>query len=237
MSNPTDKAFKPRRPGGPDYHKPGCGCPACSARRRKKEALPIRTGDGGDALVAPTPEALALKTSAEDSQKVAEDGIITDLPPIVTTKRSNRASIAQWAQWRAIEPGISNKEIAKRLGISPTSLRTLIYRASKEGWLQFNDPVASLQYQLMPKVVRNLDYYLEEGDKQVTIEVAKGTLFKQYLQEEGLAPHEANNIIAIKIETAPGGTPQRGTIVGVPRTMATIEAEVLKSSSPDDEDE
>lgn len=128
-----------------------------------------------------------------------------------------------WLQWKAIEPSLSHKEAGARMGIAPQTLTNLIYKATKEGWLKFTDPINTLRYESMPKVVHNLNYYLDQGDKQVTIEVAKGTLFKKFLAEEGVQDNPTN-ILAIKFEQAPqsptvDGKVVTGKIVGKPRSI------------------
>lgn len=135
----------------------------------------------------------------------APQGVIeADLPLVGNDPTSQRARIAGWLAMRASEPGITTKEIAKRMGLAPQSLYTLIYRAQKAGWLKFDDPMAKLEYQVIPKAVDNLKKFLDEGDKTVTIEVAKGTIFKQYQAAQGLTEATAQTVLAIKFEQPSG---------------------------------
>lgn len=127
-----------------------------------------------------------------------------------------------WLKWKAIEPDLTQKDAAARMGIATQTLTNYLYDATKEGWLKFTDPLAELKYEIMPMVTRNLKYHLEQGDKDVTIKTAQGTIFKQFLDSEGVkdAP---TTVLALKIEMPPaaqlGATPQiKGVIVGTPRT-------------------
>ncbi len=138
-----------------------------------------------------------------------------------TRDKSPRARIATWLAMRSVEPGIRNSEIADRRGISVGYLRDMIYKARKEGWLQFSDPMDQIEYGIIPKVVDNLNYFLDKKDRSVTIETAKGTLFKQYQESKGIsdAPH---TVLALKIEAPEPGTEPiaiSGHIVGKPRQL------------------
>lgn len=209
MSQPANPTFRPKR-GGPDYHKPGCGCNACVARRRKAEAQLERAGSDGDTLPVPS-----------ESQAP----ILTDLPPGRAGVKRQR--VAMWLKWKAIEPELTQKEAAARLGIATQTLTNYLYEATKEGWLKFNDPLNELRYEIMPMVTRNLKYHLEQGDKDITIKTAQGTIFKQFLDSEGIkdAP---TTVLALKIEMPAAAqlgaaNPQiKGVIVGTPRTPTEI---------------
>lgn len=130
--------------------------------------------------------------------------------------------------------GMEDVEIAKALNISPKSISPYVYRAGRNGWLDIDNPKERLQYQVMHKVVRNLDAALDSqailntGMKEstaVTLKVAEGTLFKQFAETPTGPVQQA--IVAIKIEM-PQGAPQQmreDTIGGLP---SHVEAEVLK---------
>jgi hypothetical protein len=157
--------------------------------------------------------------------KVLEGVLEADYPEAMTKRQPvatklHRSRIAAWIKMRNEEPGITNKEIAERLSIHPRYLSTLIWRASKEGWLKFDDPMNVIEYRLIPKVTENLEYYLNKRDKTVTLETAKGTIFKQYQESKGISD-APQTVLALKIE---GGAPRGeeikavlGQIVGKPR--------------------
>jgi transposase len=136
---------------------------------------------------------------------------------------SARARILQYITLRA--EGLAGKEIAERIGIKYTTLRTMVYRASQEGWLKFTDPTERFQNQIVPKVVDNIEHFIDKKDRTMTIEAAKGAgIFKNYqaIKVEGQAPM---TVLALKIEPAPGGSSKvlTGHVVGVPKA---IEGEV-----------
>lgn len=149
-------------------------------------------------------------------------------PSESTGSPTARARIAEWIQIRATEPELSNSDIAKRLGVAPKTLTNTIYKARKEGWLTFDDPLEEVEYGIIPKAVKNLNKFLDEGDRTVTIEVAKGTLFKQFQESKGIS-EKATNIIAIRLEIPEVGVEgiiASGKVVGTPKSV--IEAEVVK---------
>lgn len=128
-----------------------------------------------------------------------------------------RGRIAAWASLRISEPGITNKEIAARLRINPKTLSRTIYNATAEGWLVFDDPLDQIEYETIPKVVRNLNKFLDEGDKQVTIEAAKGTIFKSYQDSKGIS-EGINTVLSLKLETPAGDiSVMSGKVVGRPK--------------------
>lgn len=106
-------------------------------------------------------------------------------------------------QLRQAEPGITNKEVAERLGLAPSTLNAYIGKARAQGWLVFSDPLSRIEHEIIPQTLDNLAFYLsKEGgrDKQVTIETAKGTLFKQYQEAKGISD-APQTVLALKIET------------------------------------
>lgn len=209
MSVPIDPPVKPKH-GGPDFHREGCKCNACVARRRKAETLADGAGPAG--LVP-----------AQSNSPKAKDTILTDLP--LPNHGVMRHRIKLWLQWKAIEPDLTHKDAAKRMGIAPQTLTNTIHKATKEGWLKFEDPLNEMRYEIMPMVTHNLKYYLQQGDKDVTIKTAQGTLFKQFLDSEGIK-EAPTNVLAIKIERSEndaGVAVARGKIVGTPRSLEIID--------------
>ena len=202
-------AKEPRkRSGGPAFHKPGCGCNPCSARRRKEEA-----------------ESRGIRQDTTELPAKQDQVLNGDLPPILVKGRSHRDRIADWAIMRAAEPTLSNKDIAAQLGVTEGSLNVMISRAVKEGWLIFEDPMKRLEHEIIPTVTDNLKYWLKKKDKTVTIETAKGTLFPAYKEAKGIQ-EAPNTILAIKIEPAQQNDPTveiksfKGTIVGTPKGLS-----------------
>lgn len=123
---------------------------------------------------------------------------------------------------RAEEPGITNNEIAKRLGISPGTLNNYVTRAAAEGWLKFDDPLSRVEYEIVPQVTKNLLKFLKEGDKTVTIETAKGTIFKTYQESKGITA-APTTILALRLETPEGDFQMvSGKIVGQPKVALEI---------------
>jgi transposase len=135
--------------------------------------------------------------------------------------------------------GMDDPEIAEKLGISEKSISPYVYRASKNGWLTIDDPAQRLEYQLMHKVVQNIEEGLDDTARHMTsgmqvktvvaLKVAEGTLFKKFDNAIGQSP--ATTIVAVKIEMPDGPRPQiraGNDVGGVP---AHIDAEILHGAS------
>lgn len=111
--------------------------------------------------------------------------------------------------------GFKPSEIAAALNIKESNIRPYVWRASKNGWLQFDNPEDSLEFQLLPKAIRNINDALDDPTRhmtsgqtvgtQVALKIAEGTLFKKFDQGSGLPPQ---TIVAVKIEMPDGPRPQ-----------------------------
>ena len=200
--------------GGTHTHKQGCRCFPCQARARREKALTSPVGDGRVPL--------ATEDHPEKAGPVIEADEIVIFPVGRKSHRTKRAIIGDWLRLKTIDPEISTKESAEKLGIARTYLYKVINEATKEGWLRFDDPLARVEHQLVPKVLDNLNQFLDDRDKTVTIEVAKGTLFKTYQEAKGLNQN-SQTVLALKIEFPPSGAPQaeviEGQIVGNPKVL------------------
>lgn len=209
MSVPGDPIIAPPKHRGPRHHRPGCQCFYCLSGAREKEALNERAGEpdaGEPAEAAENPEILNA-----------------DLPAFVIAGKDPRSRIAQWIELRSLNPGITNIEAAERMGIATSTLNSLISRARRAGWLQFEDPMSKLEYEIIPKTIENLGHFLDKKDKYVTVETAKGTVFPQFKEKHGLN-EQPTTVLALKIETAPRSDGEQvdatvitGKIVGAPR--------------------
>jgi transposase len=184
------------------------------SRARKAEAEP---GPDGSKFLVPT---------------VKAEEVINADHPLITYGRTARDRVGQWVAMRAQEPGISNTEVAKRLGISPGALNSLIYEANRDGWLKFDDPLSRVKYELIPKVVSNLNEFLDKKDRTVTLETAKNTIFKQFQDSEGIRD-SSNMVLALKIEAADPETARAitGQIVGRPRELTEAEIKIEEVES------
>lgn len=120
------------------------------------------------------------------------------------------------------------KEASTRLGVNSNTLYKDVVKAVEQGWLQFSNPHDLLEYQILPKVARNLNEFIEDRDRTVTLETAKGTLFKTFLDSKGVRQDGQTTVLALKLELPEGAsTAVTGKIVGRPRA---IEAEVISNA-------
>lgn len=162
----------------------------------------------------------ALETEVQEA--TPDKPLNANLPPLHgRDTRDARSRIADWILLKATEPGITNIEIAKRMGIQTQTLNTLIYKATKAGWLVFDDPLEQIEHQIIPKTLENLNHFLDAKDKQVTIETAKGTVFPMFKESRGLGEAQVT-VLSLKIEQPEPSTEMRvvtGTVVGRPRQI------------------
>ena len=200
--------------GGATSHKnPNCACNACKARRREASAFALsdRAGERPVKALAKSAQDLDIQTKA-----VIEADMVAY--PVRNERGAPRMHILNWVQMRAIDPTISVADAAKRIGVSKYYLNGLIARASKEGWLRFDDPLSRLEFQIVPKTIDNLNFYLDAKDKQVTLETAKGTIFKQYQESKGVTESHTT-VLALKLEMPEGDDMKivGGHVVGKPK--------------------
>lgn len=198
-----------------ESHGVACKCLQCIPRERKKKAKSV----AGRELMFPT---AALQVAEADIIDADED-VDQEYP---RRKISCKERVAEYLVLRAQDSEISIKEAAEKIGISQYTLGKHIRKATQEGWLRFSDPFERLEYQIIPKVLDNLTKYLEAGDKTVTLEAAKGTIFKTYQESKGVTSHPTT-ILALRIETVnpDQSKPVSGSIVGVPKQLV-IEGEI-----------
>lgn len=111
--------------------------------------------------------------------------------------------------------GMDAASIAEALGYSKQSVHNLTYIASKNGWLtEFSNAREQIEYRIMPKVLRVIEEGLEDTRRhttsqqtvaqQIALDVAGGTVFKQFEQAQSGSP-AVSNIIGIRVQVVPGG--------------------------------
>lgn len=146
--------------------------------------------------------------------------IIEADPPVTVEKNTIRSAVAKWVAMRALDSDLTNIEIAKRLGLTRQTLQGYLTKATREGWLKFDDPLEKIEHEVIPMTVDNLIHFLSIKDKTVTIEAAKGTIFKTYLDSKGVSNNQST-VLALKIEMPDGkDTPiVTGQILGKPRQI------------------
>jgi predicted transcriptional regulator len=133
--------------------------------------------------------------------------------------------------------GVSEEEIATAMGLKPATISQYMWIAGRSGWLgDMANPKDKLQYEMMHKVVRNLDTALDDDSRlrtgmpvktDVALKVAEGTLFKQFSEEKGSAVQ--TNLLSIRVVVEGGEKPQvrEDAIGGMP---AYVEGETVGES-------
>jgi hypothetical protein len=191
--------------GGTHTHSPFCLCRPCASRRRTPKALSLPTRAGGEVV----------------------DSFDDPIKPIVDKNGRRRAAarplrerIAQYVRVSSAYPNASKTDIAQKMGIARKQLYTIIKEGMEAGILTFDDPIEKIEHEIIPKVVDNLNYYLDQKDKTVTIETAKGTIFKQFQEAKGISDSQ-QTVLALKIEQPDSGDVKIaiGHIVGRPKTL------------------
>lgn len=102
-----------------------------------------------------------------------------------------KVRVAQILSCRAL--GMSDKEIAEKLGIKVKSVQQYMWIAGKRGYLSQSSPKERMEFELPHKIVRNVSAFLDsENPKErfeMTVEAAKGTgIFKQHqaIKQDGM---------------------------------------------------
>jgi len=76
--------------------------------------------------------------------------------------------------------GLTNNEIAEKMGVRPRRVAEIIYRARTE--YNFSDIVDRVQHQAIPQAIENLNDMLDQGDREATFETLKGTgVFRKHV--------------------------------------------------------
>lgn len=149
------------------------------------------------AMVKQTPSG---KKKKKPDWKIAKDSVVRKKALAIVAMRAN---------------GYTTEQISKELGITPSSVKTYVYRAVKSGFLVDKkkrdlmvDPHDQIEFKLAGLAVDNLeemltnDRILSKGEKSVKLEatlaVANGVLFKRYdVPKETSMP---TNILQINIQ-------------------------------------
>lgn len=133
--------------------------------------------------------------------------------------------------------GMNAAAIAEALDISKQHVHNLTFLAGKNGWMtEFANAREQIEYRIMPKVLRELEAGLDDTvrhttsgqtvGQQIALEIAGGTVFKQFEQVGTQAP--TTNVIGIKIQMVPG-TPtemRADSGGGTPAYSETIDGEI-----------
>lgn len=132
--------------------------------------------------------------------------------------------------------GLTNKQIAEKLGLAVPTIGVILQKARKE--LHLSDLVDRVEHRAVPTAVDNLIEGLDKGDKDYTLATLKGVgVFRSHSVGKSDQPAQDNrNVLIVKIEMPAGLVPGQlpavavGNIVGVPRTApASAAAEVVEA--------
>lgn len=125
------------------------------------------------------------------------------------------------------QQGKTNKEVAEELGLAVSTIQSAITKARKAGMLQLYSPADILENEIVPKVVDNINHFLDAKDRIMTVEAAKGLgIFKshQAVKVEGGEQRQAL-VLNIQFEAPADPTVIKGgRIIGTPKLK---EAEIV----------
>ncbi len=171
--------------------------------------------------LATTPAATTAPTTMQEPCQIEE--IPKNLR--LTENSTIRTTALKIIAMRAAD--MTDAEIAKALGLAPSTIRPYLYKAGRNGFIDiFDDPKDQLEYQMLHKVVRNLNEGLDDSARhetsgmmvktQVALKVAEMTIAKRF--NEPVTAAQASTIVAIRIETPSGPAPEirEGTTGGTP---------------------
>ncbi len=180
---------------------------------------------------------LSPAESRSPAVSAGESPIVPKRTPLARKKLNQRkmykvvmAAVALRAQ------GFTFKEISAHFGYAEDTVKSYLKRANKEGWINstsFPCPDDQLEFILKSKTVRNLEQFLDDRDKLVTIETAKGVgLFKQHQVVKGEGTTNVGVALRVQVELPPaaasnGLTIRPGTIGGARAIDVPLDAEVI----------
>lgn len=165
-----------------------------------------------------TPVAAVLPAVPSLPPVPAEETRLASTPPPRTKHAKAKQSMVRKQALAIVAfraAGYSTKQIADELHVLPGSIKTIMWRASKQGFLKnpktgeslLDDPIDVVEYELGTLAVDNYrklltdDTILERGQKstrmEATLEFAKNVLFKKV---EGVRETPAQTMNALKIE-------------------------------------
>ena len=118
--------------------------------------------------------------------------------------------------------GFTTAEVSEALGIKPATISEYMRKAVREGWIILDDPRERFEHKIVPKVVDNIEHFIDLKDRTMTIEAAKGSgIFQshQAVKVDGTAPQA---VLALNINPIAGNEPTviRGRVVGRPKEIS-----------------
>lgn len=198
-------------PSSLQFHKPNCLCPPCQRQ--------TQTQSGGTGARDPKAKSKARAKAIKNPSDVI---VPPGQPPVFMEDNSFKARLAQIAAFKAM--GLNLTEIADKLGLSYSTVKNVVSKGNKQGLIHYDDPFERFENMIIPKVVDNIEYWIDQKDKKMTIEAAKGAgIFKahQAIKVEGQVPQ---TVLALKIEMPESSGHEskviEGQIVGKPRRIA-----------------
>lgn len=114
--------------------------------------------------------------------------------------------------------GHGSEAIAAALEMTVGSLRNLMYRAGRQGLIDWDSPKEELEGVLWPAALQNMKAFLDDEknpDRQerATFKVHDG-MVKALYADRGGDPAQMVTMIGIKIEPVPGAAPVRAGMIG-----------------------
>ena len=213
----------------------GWGVPVRVSERTKRR-IPARRGRKPIFRVPVDPNAsLAAPPSGELTAALSIPAKASAASPVPYRKPPKGSKLRKTAmQIIAMRMhGFSDDEIAPAVGLkNAQSVKTYVWRASKQGWLtgEIDSPKDKLDYDVMHKVVRNMEQALDSADDErrdrMAVKIAEGTLFKQY-DAEAAQNRPPLTQLAVMVVMPEGNAPtiREGAAVGVGNVM---DAEILR---------
>lgn len=115
--------------------------------------------------------------------------------------------------------GMSNKDIAEKLGVRPMRVNEILYKARTE--YGFRDLLERVEHQIIPQAVENLTTLLNEGDREATFETLKGTgVFRKHVVGKDSGATPASNALTVQINLPEGMTFDTMPMVAVGSILA-----------------
>lgn len=196
--------------GGSKNHRDSCECNPCAAKRAKLARKKV-----------PPPKHLLDMSDPSFIQQIA----IESFP-----KNDYRRHVAEWARLMLDEPGLSNIDIAERLGINERTLRAHLQRSRETGFLKITDPELKLENEILPLAMERLGEHVDAGSLQAVLEVVKGLGLLKSHQAIKTQTEVTQKIAVVNIHVPEGFDMSSPNVVS---TGNVIDAQIVKEPSND----
>jgi hypothetical protein len=129
--------------------------------------------------------------------------------------------------------GMSNKDIAAKMGVKPKRITEIVYQARTQ--YNFSDILDRVQHQAIPQAIENLNEMLVEKDREATFQTLHGTgVFRKHTVNKDSGETKSNTLKVeislpegVSLENMP--TVAVGAVLANPRSAPSLPPPVVET--------